>query len=260
MSAADRGAGTERRGGHRAGPGRGYRGLRGTGKAPSGARREAGHELLPRRGGGRRLHAGRLREGLYGPRLVQGTEPLLDLAPADRVQYRDQREEAASGSSFRWTPRSRSRASPGTDEAHLREETAQGGARGHGGAAAAAGLCIELYFYYDLKYSEISEITGYPVNTIKSHVFRAKRILRERLGAIREDERCGTKRRLSAWTSSMRGRATASRLRLHLARCPSCAAAAQRARRRPCAPIARARSSAASRGRAPRRGAHDGGG
>jgi RNA polymerase sigma-70 factor (ECF subfamily) len=43
-------------------------------------------------------------------------------------------------------------------------------------------ICIELYFYYNLKYSEISEITGFPVNTIKSHVFRAKKLLRERLG------------------------------------------------------------------------------
>jgi len=76
---------------------------------------------------------------------------------------------------------------PGTLEAHLREETARTVREAMSGLQPRQALCIELYFYYDLKYSEISEITGYPVNTIKSHVFRAKRILRERLGSIRED-------------------------------------------------------------------------
>ena len=42
-------------------------------------------------------------------------------------------------------------------------------------------ICVELCFYQDLQYSEISRITGFPVNTVKSHVFRAKRMLRERL-------------------------------------------------------------------------------
>ena len=42
-------------------------------------------------------------------------------------------------------------------------------------------ICVELCFYQDLQYSEISKITGFPVNTVKSHVFRAKRMLRERL-------------------------------------------------------------------------------
>ena len=69
----------------------------------------------------------------------------------------------------------------------MREETARAVREAMAGLPSRQALCIELYFYYDLKYSEISEMTGYPVNTIKSHVFRAKRILRERLGAIRED-------------------------------------------------------------------------
>jgi RNA polymerase sigma-70 factor, ECF subfamily len=76
---------------------------------------------------------------------------------------------------------------PGTDESHLREETARAVREAMAGLPPRQALCIELYFYYDLKYSEISEITGYPVNTIKSHVFRAKRILRERLESVRED-------------------------------------------------------------------------
>jgi RNA polymerase sigma-70 factor (ECF subfamily) len=77
---------------------------------------------------------------------------------------------------------------PGTEESHLREETARAVREAMAELQPRQALCVELYFYYDLKYTEISEITGYPVNTIKSHVFRAKRILRERLGSLREEE------------------------------------------------------------------------
>jgi len=42
-------------------------------------------------------------------------------------------------------------------------------------------ICVDLFFFYDRSYLEIESITGYPVNTIKSHVFRAKKILREKL-------------------------------------------------------------------------------
>ena len=42
-------------------------------------------------------------------------------------------------------------------------------------------VCVDLFFFYDRSYGEIETITGYPVNTIKSHVFRAKKILREKL-------------------------------------------------------------------------------
>jgi RNA polymerase sigma-70 factor (ECF subfamily) len=42
-------------------------------------------------------------------------------------------------------------------------------------------VCLDLYFYGGMKYHEISAVTGFPVNTIKSHVFRAKRELREAL-------------------------------------------------------------------------------
>jgi RNA polymerase sigma-70 factor (ECF subfamily) len=76
---------------------------------------------------------------------------------------------------------------PGAEEEQLREETARAVREAMAGLPSRQALCIELYFYYDLKYLEISEMTGYPVNTVKSHVFRAKRILRERLGAMKED-------------------------------------------------------------------------
>ena len=45
-------------------------------------------------------------------------------------------------------------------------------------------VCIDLFFFYDRSYQEIEAITGFPVNTIKSHVFRAKKILREKLGDL----------------------------------------------------------------------------
>jgi RNA polymerase sigma-70 factor (ECF subfamily) len=41
--------------------------------------------------------------------------------------------------------------------------------------------CVDLFFFYDRSYQEIEVITGFPVNTIKSHVFRAKKLLRDRL-------------------------------------------------------------------------------
>jgi RNA polymerase sigma-70 factor, ECF subfamily len=42
-------------------------------------------------------------------------------------------------------------------------------------------MCVDMYFFYDMPYADISEVTGLPVNTIKSHVFRAKKLLRDRL-------------------------------------------------------------------------------
>ena len=42
-------------------------------------------------------------------------------------------------------------------------------------------ICVDLFFFYNRSYREIEAITGFPVNTIKSNVFRAKKILREKL-------------------------------------------------------------------------------
>jgi len=42
-------------------------------------------------------------------------------------------------------------------------------------------VCVDMFFFYDRSYQEIENITGYPVNTVKSHVFRAKKLLREKL-------------------------------------------------------------------------------
>ena len=47
-------------------------------------------------------------------------------------------------------------------------------------------ISIDLYLFYDRSYQEIEIITGYPVNTIKSHVFRAKKLLRDKLEGYHE--------------------------------------------------------------------------
>ncbi len=41
--------------------------------------------------------------------------------------------------------------------------------------------CLDLYFFHDLSYVEIAIITDLPINTIKSNIFRAKKILRKKL-------------------------------------------------------------------------------
>ncbi|HNR88707.1 MAG TPA: sigma-70 family RNA polymerase sigma factor [Spirochaetota bacterium] len=49
-------------------------------------------------------------------------------------------------------------------------------------------LCLDCYFFYGMPYADICEMTGIPVNTIKSNVFRAKQMLRDALrGTIAED-------------------------------------------------------------------------
>lgn len=42
-------------------------------------------------------------------------------------------------------------------------------------------LCLDMYFFYDMPYGEICEVTGLPLNTVKSHIFRAKKLLKEKL-------------------------------------------------------------------------------
>ena len=45
-------------------------------------------------------------------------------------------------------------------------------------------VCVDLFFFYDCSLKEIEAITGFPVNTVKSHVFRAKKLLRIKLEDI----------------------------------------------------------------------------
>lgn len=48
-------------------------------------------------------------------------------------------------------------------------------------------ICVDLYYFYDRSYQEIQVITGIPVNTVKSHVFRSKNILRKKLEFLSEN-------------------------------------------------------------------------
>ena len=45
-------------------------------------------------------------------------------------------------------------------------------------------ICVDLYYFYDCSVREIVVITGFPENTVKSHVFRAKKLLREKLNDV----------------------------------------------------------------------------
>jgi len=49
-------------------------------------------------------------------------------------------------------------------------------------------VCVDLFFFHDLPYPEIETITGFPVNTIKSHVFRAKARLRQSLSDFEQGD------------------------------------------------------------------------
>ena len=42
-------------------------------------------------------------------------------------------------------------------------------------------VCVDLYFFYGCSIKEVMVITGFPENTVKSHIFRAKKMLREKL-------------------------------------------------------------------------------
>lgn len=41
--------------------------------------------------------------------------------------------------------------------------------------------CVDMYFFFDLTYQEISDSTGYPLNTVRSHIRRAKLLLKASL-------------------------------------------------------------------------------
>ena len=69
------------------------------------------------------------------------------------------------------------------EDAHMRLETAAGLRKAMASLPEKYAVCLELYFKEGMKYEDIREATGFPVNTIKSHVFRAKRDLRKALSA-----------------------------------------------------------------------------
>lgn len=55
------------------------------------------------------------------------------------------------------------------------------------GLPGTAAACIDLFFFFGLRYREVSVLVGIPTNTVKSHVLRAKQRLRKRLsGSVAE--------------------------------------------------------------------------
>lgn len=49
-------------------------------------------------------------------------------------------------------------------------------------------VCIDMYYYWGFSFKQISAVTDFPLNTIKSYVFRARSLLRDRLrGTIAEE-------------------------------------------------------------------------
>jgi RNA polymerase sigma-70 factor (ECF subfamily) len=67
------------------------------------------------------------------------------------------------------------------EEASLRQETRDEVRQALDKLPDAYQLVIRMHFYDGMSYPEISRAAGIPVNTIKSHVFRAKRIIRSQL-------------------------------------------------------------------------------
>lgn len=50
-------------------------------------------------------------------------------------------------------------------------------------------VCIDLYFFYGMPYADIEMVTNIPVNTVKSHIFRAKKLLKTELEVQWQGER-----------------------------------------------------------------------
>ncbi|MGH8016381.1 MAG: RNA polymerase sigma factor, partial [Candidatus Zixiibacteriota bacterium] len=63
------------------------------------------------------------------------------------------------------------------------------------GLPAPYNVIVTLYHLDDLSYQEIAEITGMPDGTVKSYLFRARKLLRERLERkydLEDWKQCGT--------------------------------------------------------------------
>jgi len=67
---------------------------------------------------------------------------------------------------------------PSPEEEHLRSEALLTLRAAMAALPERQAVCLDLYFRDGMKYADIRAATGIPVNTIKSHVFRAKRDLR----------------------------------------------------------------------------------
>ena len=75
---------------------------------------------------------------------------------------------------------------PSAEELLDSRESAQRVARAMKGLPARYTLVVRMHYFDGLTYPEIADILDVPVNTIKSHIFRAKDIIRSRLARQEE--------------------------------------------------------------------------
>lgn len=72
----------------------------------------------------------------------------------------------------------------GPEERQLRKITMQAVQQSMKGIPAHFAICLDMYFFYGMAYNDISEVLDIPVNTIKSHIFRAKKLMKQKLENI----------------------------------------------------------------------------
>lgn len=70
-------------------------------------------------------------------------------------------------------------ASPG--EIAIRNDVAQAVAAAVRALPRRYGVCVDLFFVFGMSYQEISDTTGFRLNTVRSHIRRGKIILKEQL-------------------------------------------------------------------------------
>ncbi|MBN2048871.1 MAG: sigma-70 family RNA polymerase sigma factor [Spirochaetales bacterium] len=121
-------------------------------------------------------------EALPGFRGGMGTGSTSFASWITRIAWRQginvvQRRKVSVSLEEAWEPVTRE----GPESEHLRRGILEALREASRGLTSLQVSCLELSFFYGLKYREISEITEVPVNTVKSHVFRAKKLLKEKL-------------------------------------------------------------------------------
>jgi RNA polymerase sigma-70 factor, ECF subfamily len=76
---------------------------------------------------------------------------------------------------------------PSAEELLASRESVERVGRALKGLPARYSLVVRMHYFDGLSYPEIADILDVPVNTIKSHIFRAKEIIRSRLVRSPED-------------------------------------------------------------------------
>jgi RNA polymerase sigma factor (sigma-70 family) len=79
----------------------------------------------------------------------------------------------------------------GPESLLVRQEVASTLGKALGALSPEHRAVVELTYYYELSYGEISEIVGCPVNTVKTRMFHARRRLKELLPALGLGSRTG---------------------------------------------------------------------